>query len=187
MLPMSSLLVGIREMMDGFEPSAIISAGKELYGALVKKVKSLSPFLDDISNQTFLVAFIVTFIATKAIDIVASGAFSAAKATLKTTESALGAFSSKVKDEVIDLKNGMKNVVTNPYIRVLKDTALMPLSITKNIIFSIDSLISAPLVRKVISETNYKGIFRNWRCISIDWKEIRHTWFSPNGQSIYRY
>ena len=36
----------------------------------------------------------------------------------------------------------------------------MPLSITKNIIFSIDSLISAPLVRKVISETNYKGIFQ---------------------------
>ena len=40
---MSSLLVGIREMMDGFEPSAIISAGKELYGALVKKGEILYP------------------------------------------------------------------------------------------------------------------------------------------------
>ena len=86
---MSSLLVGIREMVDNFNASAIIDT-EEIYGALVEKIKSMSPFLDDVSNQSFLAAFILTFLAaTKAIDALTAGTFSAAKATFRTTESAL--------------------------------------------------------------------------------------------------
>ena len=98
---MSSLLVGIREMIDNFDASAIIDTGKEIYGALVEKIKSMSPFLDDVSNQSFLAAFILTFLAaTKAIDALTAGTFSAAKATFRTTESALGAFTTTVAYEL---------------------------------------------------------------------------------------
>ena len=153
---MSSLLVGIREMMDGFDPSAIIDTGKEIYGALIEKVKSMSPFLDNVSNQTFLVAFILTFLAaTKAIDALTAGTFSAAKATLRATESALGAFTTTVADEL----KGIKKILTQNPITTMKDIALLPLSIAKNVILTVDTILSSILVRGIISNSPFKVLF----------------------------
>ena len=153
---MSSLLVGIREMMGNFDPSAIIETGKEIYGALIDKVKSMSPFLDNVSNQSFLVAFILTFLAaTKAIDALTAGTFSAAKATLRTTESALGAFTTTVADEL----KGIKKILTQNPITTMKDIALLPLSIAKNVILTVDTILSSILVRGIISNSPFKVLF----------------------------
>ena len=157
----TGVAAAIGSLIDSFSFSAIKDTVKKVGKSLWDMAMSLSPFQDNLSNASFLGAFLIGYIAlTLVVETMGPAAFKTVRALQKGEDGAsLASFFGHVTDSLGDMKNSAAKFAKNPLLTMggwIKTLISMP----KKLLFGADFLASSVLLRGAVSTSNFKGIFQ---------------------------
>ena len=153
-----SLAATAWDLITDFDFDEFVGTVKKVAVAIYDKAKSLSPFTDKMSNNTFLGMFILTFIAgTLAIEAM----FGAGMKTANGLRSGgnMGDFFTHMGKSMTDMKSSVGKFAKSP-IGTIKGWIKAVVSIPKKIIFGLDNLFSNLLIRGAVSSSSFSVIFQ---------------------------
>lgn len=166
----TGVAAAIGSLIDSFSFSAIKETVKKVGKSLWDMAMSLSPFQDNLSNNSFLGAFLIGYIAlTLVVETMGPAAFKTIRALQKGEDGAsLASFFGHVTDSLGDMKNSAAKFAKNPLLTMggwIKSLVSLP----KKLLLGADFLASSVLLRGAVSTSNFKGIFQ------VTWKG--YSWF----------
>ena len=151
-----SLAATAWDLITDFDFDEFVGTVKKVAVAIYDKAKSLSPFTDKMSNNTFLGMFILTFIAgTLAIEAM----FGAGMKTANGLRSGgnMGDFFTHMGKSMTDMKASVGKFAKNS-IGTVKGWIKGVISLPKKIIFGIDNMITNKLLRSSVSTSKFSSI-----------------------------
>jgi hypothetical protein len=151
----------IASLYDSISFSAIKETVKVVSKALWDTAMSLSPFQDSLSNNSFLGAFILGYIAlTIVVETLGGAAFKTVRGIQKGEEGAsLASFFGHAKNSLGDIKNSAAKFAKNPLL-TMKGWIKSLISLPKKLMLGADFLASSILLRGAVSTSNFKVIFQ---------------------------
>jgi hypothetical protein len=166
----TGVAAAIGSLIDSFSFSAIKETVKKVGKSLWDMAMSLSPFIDDLSNNSFLGAFLIGYIAlTLVVETMGPAAFKTIRALQKGEDGAsLKSFFGHMTNSLVDMKNSAAKFAKNPLLTMggwIKSLVSLPMKL----LLGADFLASSVLLRASVSTANFKVIF------PLIWKG--YSWF----------
>jgi hypothetical protein len=166
----TGVAAAIGSLIDSFSFSAIKETVKKVGKSLWDMAMSLSPFQDNLSNNSFLGAFLIGYIAlTLVVETMGPAAFKTIRALQKGEDGAsLKSFFGHMTNSLVDMKNSAAKFAKNPLLTMggwIKSLVSLPMKL----LLGADFLASSVLLRASVSTANFKVIF------PLIWKG--YSWF----------
>jgi len=158
---MTGIAATIASLYDSISFSAIKETVKVVSKALWDTAMSLSPFQDSLSNNSFLGAFILGYIAlTIVVETMGGAGFKTVRGIQKGEEGAsLASFFGHTKNSLGDIKNSAAKFAKNPLL-TMKGWIKSLISLPKKLMLGADFLGESILLRGAVSTSNFKVIFQ---------------------------